>query len=70
MTAVRIKTKRKKDQSLTRSANAPDTMEAAAATKTIWKNQSDMVEKAFSPARTAAASPSPLTSAISSADGP
>ena len=34
--------KRKNDQSLTRSASAPETIEAAVATNTIWKNQSDM----------------------------
>ena len=33
----------KNDQSFTRSARAPDTMEAAVATNTIWKNQSDIV---------------------------
>ena len=34
----------KKDQSFTRSARVPDTMDAVVATKTIWKNQSDIVE--------------------------
>ena len=43
-TAVRIRVKRKNDQSLTRSARAPDTMDAAVATNTIWKNQLDMTE--------------------------
>ena len=33
---------RKNDHILTRSASAPDTMEAAVATNTIWKNQSDI----------------------------
>ena len=45
MTAVKTSVKRKNDHILTRSAKAPDTMEAAVATKTIWKNQSDMVER-------------------------
>ncbi len=31
-------------QNLTRSATVPETIDAAVATKTIWKNQSDMVE--------------------------
>ena len=44
MTAVRISVKMKNDHILMRSAMAPDTMEAAAATKTIWKYQSDMTE--------------------------
>ena len=56
-----------------RSAMAPDTIDAAVATKTIWKNQSDMV--ACPPATTpvtasAAASASPPTRATSPADGP
>ena len=34
--------KTKKEVSLTRSASVPETMEAVVATKTIWKNQSDM----------------------------
>ena len=32
----------KNDQSLTRSASAPETIDPAVATNTIWKNQSDM----------------------------
>ena len=44
MSAVRISVKRKNDHILTRSATAPETIEAVVATKTIWKNQSDMVE--------------------------
>ena len=44
MTAVSSSVKRKNDHILTRSAKAPETIEAAVATKTIWKNQSDMVE--------------------------
>ena len=42
MIAVSTRVKTKNDQSLTRSASAPETMDAAVATKTIWKNQSDM----------------------------
>ena len=42
MTAVSPPTKTKKVQSLTRSASAPETIEAVVATKTIWKNQSDI----------------------------
>ena len=44
MIPVRTATKRKKDQSFTRSASVPETIEAAVATNTIWKNQSDMTE--------------------------
>ena len=44
MKAVRIRVKTKNDHILTRSAMAPDTIEAAAATNTIWKNQSDITE--------------------------
>ncbi len=44
MIAVRIAVKAKKAQSFTRSARAPETIEAVVATNTIWKNQSDMVE--------------------------
>ena len=44
MMAVRTAVKAKNAQSLTRSASAPETIEAVVATKTIWKNQSDMVE--------------------------
>ena len=61
----------KKDHILTRSANAPDTIEAAVATKTIWKNQSDIT--AYPLAITAAcvsASACPPSSAASSGDGP
>ena len=36
--------KTKNDHSLTRSARAPETIEAVVATKTIWKNQSDIAE--------------------------
>ncbi len=42
MKAVSTSTKTKNDQSLTRSASAPETIDAVVATKTIWKNQSDM----------------------------
>ena len=42
MKAVRISVNAKNAHILIRSAMAPDTIEAAVATKTIWKNQSDM----------------------------
>ena len=42
-TAVRTSVKMKKLSSLTRSAIAPEMMDAVVATNTIWKNQSDMV---------------------------
>ena len=35
---------RKNGHNFTRSASVPDTMEAVEPTKTIWKNQWDMVE--------------------------
>ena len=41
--AVRMSVKMKKLHSLTRSAIAPEMMEAVVATNTIWKNQSDIV---------------------------
>ncbi len=44
MTAVSTRVKAKNGHSLTRSASAPETMDAAVATKTIWKNQSDITE--------------------------
>ena len=44
MKAVSSVMKMKKDQSLTRSASVPETIEAVVATNTIWKNQSDIVE--------------------------
>ena len=44
MIAVRTRVNRKNDHIFTRSASAPDTMDAAVATKTIWKNQSDITE--------------------------
>jgi hypothetical protein len=37
-------TKIMKGQYLMRSARVPETIEAAVATKTIWKNQSDITE--------------------------
>ena len=43
MMPVSTTMKAKKDQRRTRSANAPETMDAVVATNTIWKNQSDMV---------------------------
>ena len=42
MKAVKTRVNAKNDHSLMRSAMAPDTMDAAVATKTIWKNQSDI----------------------------
>ena len=42
MIAVRIAVNTKNDHILTRSARAPETIDAAVATNTIWKNQSDM----------------------------
>ena len=44
MMAVRISVKAKNDHILMRSAMAPETTDAAVATNTIWKNQSDMTE--------------------------
>ena len=41
--AVNTVVKARNDHSFTRSASAPDTTEADVATKTIWKNQSDIV---------------------------
>ena len=57
----------RKDQSLTRSARAPDTIEAVVATKVIWKNQLDISEYPL-PMTAAALSASPPRKAISSAD--
>ena len=34
----------KKEDNLIRSANVPETIEAAVATNTIWKNQSEPAE--------------------------
>ena len=69
MKAVSSRVNRKNDHILTRSANAPDTIEAAVATKTIWKNQSDIVEWPFATTEDTAPSSS-ANSAISPADGP
>ena len=69
MSAVSTSVKMKNDHILTRSASAPDTMEAAVATNTIWKNQSDMTAWLL-PSTTAATLPSPASRATSSADGP
>ncbi len=44
MTPVRTTTKIRNGQTLMRSARVPETIEAAVATKTIWKNQSDITE--------------------------
>ena len=55
--------------SFTRSAMAPDTIEAVVATKTIWKNQSDIV--AWPALITlAVVSRAPVIRAISSPVGP
>ena len=48
---------------------APETIEAAVATKTIWKNQADMTAYPFS-TTSAVASVAPSSRAISLADGP
>ena len=42
MNAVSATVKAKNDHILMRSAIAPETTDAAVATNTIWKNQSDM----------------------------
>ena len=69
MTAVSTTMKRKNDQSFTRSARVPDTMEAVEPTKTIWKNQSDIA--AWPRSVTAgAADASPARRARSASDGP
>ena len=44
MNAVRASVNAKNAHILILSAMAPDTIKAAVATKTIWKNQSDMTE--------------------------
>ena len=44
MMAVRIAVNAKNVHNFTRSANAPETMDAAVATNTIWKNQLDIDE--------------------------
>ena len=59
----------KKLHILTRSARAPETMDAVVATNTIWKNQSDITEYPLSTTAPSADS-SPLRRAISSPDGP
>ena len=69
MTAVSTRVKAKKAPILIRSAMAPDTIEAVAATNTIWKNQSDMTENPFLTTLTvAAAVASPFIRATSAAD--
>ena len=68
ITAVNISVKMKKDHILIRSAMAPETIEAAVATKTIWKNQSDITAYPFS-TTAAVASVAPSSRAISLADG-
>ena len=70
MIAVSSSVNRKKDHILTRSASAPETMDAAVATKTIWKNQSDMTECPAPSSSTAANAPSfPLSRSTSSPEG-
>jgi hypothetical protein len=44
MKPVRTATKMRNGQTLMRSASVPETIDAVAATNTIWKNQSDMME--------------------------
>ena len=44
MKPVRTVTKSRNGPILMRSATVPETIEAAVATKTIWKNQSEAVE--------------------------
>ena len=41
---VSTTTKTRNGQTLMRSARVPETIEAAVATKTIWKNQSEATE--------------------------
>ena len=65
MRAVRTNVNAKNAHSFTRSASVPETMEAAVATKTIWKNQSDIVELPCSTTAAAACS-SPASRASSS----
>ena len=55
---------------LTRSARVPETMEAVVATKTIWKNQSDMTALPLSTTAGRASSCPWTTRATSSAEGP
>ena len=69
MNAVNSRVKRKKLHILTRSASAPEIMDAVVATKTIWKNQSDMTEYPLS-TTAASADSSPLRRANSSPEGP
>ncbi len=57
MTAVRTMVKIRNGHSFILSATVPETIEAAVATKTIWKNQSDWL-----------AYPLPVTAATISAD--
>ena len=44
MMALKNTTKIKNGHTLIRSAKVPETIDAAVATKTIWKNQSDITE--------------------------
>ena len=59
----------KKHHRFTRSASVPDTIDAVVATKTIWKNQSDIVELPLSITADFAPS-SPASRESSSAEGP
>ena len=72
MIAVSTVMNSRKDQSFTRSARAPETMEAVVATNTIWKNQSDIVALPFATtAAPALSAPSaPASNATSSAEVP
>ena len=69
MTAVSNAMKRKYDQSLTRSARVPETIEVVDATKTIWKSHWDIAACPCATTRGAAA-PSPASSARSATVGP
>ena len=79
MIAVSTSVNTKKDHIFTRSASVPETMDAAVATNTIWKNQSDIVEYTVSAASLALnratlaavfASSGASSNAISSDEGP
>ena len=69
MNAVKTSTKRKNDHIFTRSASVPETIEAAVATKTIWKNQPAIDEYPCLP-MASVKPPSPAASATSSDVGP
>ena len=69
MNAVNTRVNAKNDHILMRSAMAPDTMEAAVATNTIWKNQSDITAYPLSTTLPTALR-SPSSRAFSALDGP